>query len=565
MRPLCCPLLLVFCLAACAVRSPAPLDAGQHLGKPAATLAAPALTPVAPALPRPQPLRKQETYSLVVSDVDIRSLLFALGRDARMNVDVHPELNGRVTINALNQTLPQLMTRLARQVPLRWSVDAGVLHVEPDAPYLQTYKVDYLNVRRAVKSSVAIANTVSSTGGSVAGGKAAATPACGMSGSNASCTLLDYSSDSQFWSRLEHNLQAMLGLSASPAAPAEATRPAPAAADGRLVVVNPETGLVLVRASQRDQQKVAAFLAQMQLAAQRQVLIEATIVEVTLGDQYQAGVDWSRIATGQGWSFGQNLLGQNLAGAPAAGIVFQSSQFELTVKLLEQFGRTRVLSSPKLIALNNQTAIMKVVEEQVYFSLELDEDKNSDGEVTGRNITSTLHTVPVGLVMQVTPQIADSGLVALNVRPTITNVSAYVEDPAVALIAASSNTAVKSLVPVLQVREFDSTLNVPSGQVAVLGGLIQDAIKTSRQGVPGLSRLPTLGDLFSFRDDKAGKSELVVFLRPLQIREASVNGDLAAFKGYMPDADFMIGSGDHTLSAYQAGAVPLPAPLRERP
>ncbi|WP_162143318.1 type II secretion system protein GspD [Chitinilyticum aquatile] len=623
--------LFIFLLAGCASRNPVPMGPGQDLAAAETVKAAgqiPSPIQLAPELPKPRPARKQESYSVVVSNVAVQDLLFALARDAKINADIHPGVSGMVTLNALNQTLPQIMERLAAQVPMRWSVEQGVLHVKPDEPYVQTYKIDYLNIARTVKSNVSISNSVSSTGGSVASDSGSqATASCGTAGSNSSCTMLDYSSENQFWVRLEKNLKEILGVDPiaistgkigdvssldkvanrqdkATVVTADSEREVAGknrqqtsvekvqdqsqqtlAALFRLqteelermaefqlkqariqreeykrsnqVVINPETGLVLVRASHKDQQKVAEFLAQMQSSAQRQVLIEATIVEVTLGDKYQAGVDWAKLASGgSGWSFGQKMLGQNMSSAPYGGIFFSSNNFDLTVKLLEQFGRTRVLSSPKIIALNNQTAVMKVVEEQVYFTIKATPGQSDNGVISQPTYESELHTVPIGLVMQVTPQIADSGAISLNVRPTITNVSSYVADPAVAILAANSGSTVQSLIPVTQVREFDSTLKVPSGQTAVLGGLIQDAIKTDRQGIPVLSRIPTVGDLFSYRDDKASKSELIIFLRPVLVRDASMNGDFANLKGYLPGSDFFQSPQDFDLSAYQAGAVP---------
>ncbi len=154
---------------------------------------------------------------------------------------------------------------------------------------------------------------------------------------------------------------------------------------------------------------------------------------------------------------------------------------------------------------------MKVVDEQVYFTLELAEDRNKDGDINRRQYTSKLHTVPIGLVLQVLPQISTDGVIALNVRPTITNIRSWVDDPAVKLLAREGSTPVSSQVPVLQVRELDATLRVRSGQWAVLGGLIQESQQLQRNGVPGLSRLPGLGDLFSYRDDQVRRVELVVF------------------------------------------------------
>lgn len=570
----------------------------------AAAQAIPPLARPIPSLAKPIASPKLETYSVVVSQLDVHDLLFALARDARINVDVSPGVSGVVTLNAINQTLPQILDRLARQVDLRWTMENGVLNITPDSPVMKIYHIDYFNLSRNMKSTLNILNSVKSVSeDSAANG-------------STSFSSIDSESQNQFWKRLEANLKEILDVKAESAAATTALNTAKIAqlgqqaaqkivpqsidasaalavvdkaakldktlaqtekmqaetaalqmrpsvdtkpVDANFVVINPETGTITIRASSKAQAKVAEFLASIQASAQRQVLIEATIVEVVLSDQYQAGVDWSQIANGAGWTFGQSLIGANLSSAPLSLISYKSTNFNATVKMLEQFGKTRVLSSPKITALNNQPAVMKVVEELVYFTMNVTQStSDSNGIITPPTYESVLRTVPVGLVMQVTPQISASGMISMSIRPTITNVSGYVEDPAVAIIAAQTGTNLKSLVPELQVREFDSTLKIASGQVAVLGGLIQDKQTNQRQGLPGLSRIPLLGDAFSYRDDKVRKIELVVFLRPMVVKENGQDDRLGGLKSYLPSDDFFNSLQDQNLSAFQSGLIPLP-------
>ena len=609
---LCCVLLLNGCSTSNGLT---PLSSG-HLTMPTgpsvpagATLSdayqpIPALARPIPVLAKPIASPKLETYSVVVSQLEVHDLLFALARDARINVDVSPGVHGLVTLNAINQTLPQILDRIARQVDLRWTMENGVLNITADSPMVKTYHVDYFNLSRNMKSTLTILNSV----------KSIATDSAIDSG-NGSTSFSSIESESQnlFWQRLETNLKQILDIKIdTPVAqtklntskiallsqqaaqkissnPTDASsvlavvdkaarldktlaqtekaqaetlalqaRPEPEAKplESNLVVVHPETGTITIRANSKAQAHVAQFLASIQASAQRQVLIEATIVEVVLSDQYQAGVDWAQIASGAGWSLGQSLLGSSLAAAPVSLISYRSGNFNATVKLLEQFGKTRVLSSPKITALNNQTAVMKVVEELVYFTINVTPATANTNGNTPATYESQLHTVPVGLVMQVTPQIAESGMISMSVRPTITNVSGYVADPAVAILAAQSNTQIQSLVPELQVREFDSTLKIASGQVAVLGGLIQDKQSNKRQGVPGLSRVPWLGDAFSYRDDKVSKIELVVFLRPIVVKGHPQDAGMGGFE--LPTAQFFNTVNEHNLSAFQSGLIPLP-------
>ncbi len=604
--------IVVWTMTGCSTSSGLTPLSDAHITAPpkneATAVAIPPLARPIPTLAKPMASPKLETYSVVVSQLDVHDLLFALARDARINVDVNPGVTGVVTLNAINQTLPQILDRIARQVDLRWTMENGVLIITPDSPTMKIYHIDYFNLSRNMKSTLNILNSVKSV-----------SEDSGGSGTNGSTSFssIDSESQNQFWKRLESNLKEILDIKAETSTantalnttknaqlaqqaaqkivsqtgdasaalsavdkaakldktlaqtekmqaetaalqmrPVVETKPV----EANFVVLNPETGTITIRASSKAHSKVAEFLASIQSSAQRQVLIEATIVEVVLSDQYQAGVDWTKIADGAGWSFGQDLIGANLSTAPLSLISYKSTNFNATVKMLEQFGKTRVLSSPKITALNNQPAVMKVVEELVYFTMNVTQStSDTNGVITPPTYESVLRTVPVGLVMQVTPQISASGMISMSIRPTITNVSGYVEDPAVAIIAAQTNTNLKSLVPELQVREFDSTLKIASGQVAVLGGLIQDKQSNQRQGVPGLSRIPWLGDAFSYRDDKVRKIELVVFLRPMVVKENGQDDRLGGLKSYLPSDDFFNPVQDKDLSAFQSGLIPMPS------
>ena len=312
------------------------------------------------------------------------------------------------------------------------------------------------------------------------------------------------------------------------------------------MIANPEAGVISVRATSRQHEKVQEFLDQVVGSAKRQVLIEATIVEVTLSDEYQSGVDWSRIAQGgNGFSISQTLstgVARSTNGSPPILLSYVNPTARIggniaaAISLLSAFGDTKVLSSPKIMALNNQTALLKVVDETVYFTTDVRiTEPIQNGSPGTRTFTTTLHTVPVGVVMSVTPQIGDNDDVSLNVRPTVSRISSFVNDPTPALQGVTN---VVNRIPLIQVRELESILRVPSGQTVVLGGLMQDNQAIKRDGVPLLSRLPIVGDAFSFRNDTSGKTELVIFLRPIVIREANLGNTLDNYRGLLPDDTF---------------------------
>ena len=476
-----------------------------------------------PFVPLPGPGAPVETYSVVVDRVPVGELLFALARDAEINVDVHPEVSGRVTLNAVDQTLPQLLDRIAHQVRLRYEKRADTLLILPDRPFLRLYKLDYVNVARDTTS-----DTLTSIAVATAQGEGAA---------NTSATRVNNVSSARVW----ENLVLALREIASPAPGTDGKDPR------ETVIANPESGVIMVRADGRQHDLVAAYLDTVMASLHRQVLIEATIVEVQLSDHFQAGVDFQRFAEGSGLRI-RNVTGTGIreAASGVTGLLLEyvggggdgSPDLSVAVRLLEAYGDTRVLSSPKLMALNNQTAVLKVVDNEVYFSVEVKEEEDAEsGDVT-QEVRSTVNTVPVGLVMNVTPQISDADAVSLNIRPTITRIREFVNDPGVAIVAARLGAAAAKTtvnrVPVVQVRETETMMRVGSRQVAVLGGLMQDQRTRADDGTPGLSRLRVLGPLFGFRDRRFVKTELVIFIRATVIRTPSVAGELRAFRAFLP-------------------------------
>ncbi len=469
-------------------------------------------------LPAPTVQEGPELFSVVVQDVSVRELLFAIARDAGVNIDVHPGVIGTVSINAIDQTFPQLLERIGRQVDMRWSMNAvnGVM-VEPDSPYLQSYRVDYVNVSRESNTEFNVANAITAIGNASSSG----------SGTNNSVATLDQSSNNNFWSTLTANLAAIMGETGGEEGDGVSS-----------IISSPESGLVTVRATSRQHREIRQFIDTIRTRSLYQVMIEATVVEVTLSDRYQAGVDWALISRNNGEvDYLQSLTGLNLNDAPATMLTIDKSAgadgVGATMKMLSEFGDIRVLSSPKIMALNNQAAMLRVVDNKVFFTIEVTPGTPATDTTaaTPALYTSTINTVPVGFVLSVTPQISENDQVTLNVRPTISRILRYVNDPSPALTDAN----VVNAIPEIQIREIESILKVFSGQTAVLGGLMQDSLDTNTSGLPGLSKLPGLGNLFSYRDDTASKTELIVFIRPVVIKQPSLDGDLEQYREFLPN------------------------------
>jgi general secretion pathway protein D len=542
---------------------------------PAPKVAGEILTPVRTssfAVPAPKPTLKPQTYSVVVNEVPVKELLMALARDTRQNIDIHPGLAGLVSINAIDETLPAILERVGKQVNMRVRRESGVIVVQPDTPYLKTYRVNYVNMERDSESRIgvsgAIATTTGGDGGSGGGGS---------QGANQSQTTVNTKSQNHFWELLGDNIRSILAstraLSRSAddkAARSEALRAqreeriaqaeavaragtnAPAlykaAFEGRSrdlpgdakqsIMVNPVAGTMSVLATEGQHRLVQQHIDSVMRSVQRQVMIEATIVEVKLSDAYQAGVDWSRLPVTGGLSFTQSLLGGfgtglNQSGANSFQVGYLNPDSDVgnisgAVKLLEEFGNTRVLSSPKLMALNNQTALLKVVDSVVYFEVSSDTTLNETS--TTVSVNTTAKTVSVGVVMGVTPQINEDCRVTLTVRPTVSRVLRFKEDPNPLLV-------IPNLVPEVATREMESVLQVGTGQTVVLGGLMQDDVTQNREQIPGADGLARLGEFFRFRDNRAVKSELVVFLRPTVITNPSLDSDeLKMFQRFLPQA-----------------------------
>ncbi|MDK2123164.1 pilus (MSHA type) biogenesis protein MshL [Parachitinimonas caeni] len=617
--------LLALCLTTGCVTSPIDVTRGRHIDpSPSRTGEAPKPIDQPIYLPAPKPSPKAETYSVVVTNTPVRELLFALARDAKINVDVHPLVSGRVTINALNQTLPQLLSRISQQVDMHYSLEGNVLQVRPDQAFLKTYKVDYVNMSRSLKGTVTIATTLAAAGGGVTRGNPSSTTECGGKLENCSLTEVTNAAENKFWERLNEGIRNILDssnkvsatqkeqmealeaaeagksvelsvrkaekdkqereerlkaaqavASAGAGAPAllsqvlgndakaagkDSTKPQQADANKEKdpnVTIHPETGIVTVNATHRQHEKIQEFINLITESARRQVMIEATIVEVELNDQYQAGVDWSRVGdtTDNQANIAQVITAASLQTAPVTILSYTKKASSLlrgdltaTVRLLEQFGKAKVLSSPKIMALNNQPAILKVVDEKVYFTTAVEVREATSTSPERREYKSEIHTVPVGVVMNVTPQISNDDTVSINVRPTISRIIGYRPDPGPRL----GGSGFDNQIPEIQVREIESTLKLSNGQVAVLGGLIQDSVQDLRNGVPFLSRVPGIGELFAARNDVGKKNELVIFIRPTIVRDPSLNTDLKEYAKYQPQNDFFEKKEDE-ISVFKSG------------
>lgn len=478
-------------------------------------------------------------YSVSAIEVPVADLLFNLAKDAGKQLDLSSEVQGVITINAINQPLESIMERIVDQVGATYEIAYGTIRIKLDKPYWKSYEIDYVNVIKNIKDLTVMKMSV---------GNVSKNNRSNSNTNQASEFTLESSAIHDFWDALQENIASMarLDFPVLKNDQKQTAQPDDTEARAKLsfvsksrkpfqnVVVNREAGMLSVYTTVKKHQQVKNYLDSSLNRTNKQVLIEATVVEVELSDQYQAGVDWSAVNSNSGGSsnISQSLLGTNLSKEPSFSINLSSIgtwNFNLGIKMLQQFGDAKVLSSPKIMAMNNQAALLKVVNNEVYFTVEVNRESATASSAGVTTYETTVHTVPVGFMMHVTPFISEDEI-SLNIRPTLSRIVGYVNDPNPDL--AREN--IESKVPIIQEREMDSVLRLRNRQTAIIGGLIQDTHDNQRQGVPGLSDLPWIGDLFSYRDDTVKKSELIIFIRPIIVTNPDVDyGDLQTFKPLM--------------------------------
>ena len=469
------------------------------------------------------PLPKKKVSVSLTEATPLRDVLIELGREGQINMEVDPRVEGGVIFSAHKQPFDVVLPRLCALAGLRYTIDGDFVRIEPDDPFQQTYALDYPSLSRKTTSEVSIATNVFDV--DVAGGNTSGTASRSHGGTdNNSVSKIAGSSDADFWSEVEKSLPHVLASVKKPARTAKAGGDEGEKKETTFSL-DRQAGLISVFGTSRQHEAVQNYLSRLRAKVTAQVLIEARIVEVELADGFQSGVNWSALfkdSLNLAANFGSAGAGAAMTTASTglftAGL--DTGDFSGILNLVRTFGTTRVLSSPRLTVMNNQTAVLKVARNEVYFltSAQFPTNVNASGVATNGNpvFSSTPRTVPVGLVMTVQPAInSETGRVTMTLRPTISRVVDRVSDPSIGLNAAyaDAKTTVQSQIPVLAVREMDSVLQLQSGEVAVMGGLMQDSSENQDQGVPPFDSVPVLGNLAKSRDNQGKTSELVILLR----------------------------------------------------
>ncbi|WP_321530193.1 pilus (MSHA type) biogenesis protein MshL [uncultured Desulfuromonas sp.] len=475
----------------------------------------------------------QPRFDVVAEQVEARAFFAGLVTDTPTNLVVHPDVEGTITLHLKNVTLEEVLTIVRDVYGFHYRAIAGGYQILPNNIQTQIFEVDYLTLKRSGHSLTRVnSGQVSAVSNDNNGNdNDSNSNSSSNSTTSSSGSRITTVSESDFWSGLQQALQSLVGHE-----------------NGRGVIVQPQAGLVVVRALPQELQMVTDYLNRTQITLQRQVILEAKIIEVELKDGYQTGINWaglihngSNTATigqvGGGTYFsdgaselaGTNPLVDGLVTSAFGGVfstTLQFDDFEAFIEAVKSQGDVQVLSSPRISTLNNQKAVIKVGTDEFFVT-----DISSD-TVTGTTTTTTpdITLTPFfsGIALDVTPQISGQGRVTLHVHPTVSEVVDQTKVITVAGQAQSLPLAFSS------VRESDTIVEARSGQVVVIGGLMKNSDTREGAGVPLLGDIPGLGHLFRHQKNSTSKSELIILLKPQVVeRDTDWNTDIEAARQRM--------------------------------
>jgi general secretion pathway protein D len=447
----------------------------------------------------------QKASLLLNENLSVKSVLYETAKRLNINFQMEPAVDSRIIFQAKDKPFIEILDAVCDMADLRYTISRGLVKVERDAPYSATYDVQFLNLSRDSENKISITTEVNSSSGN--GLDVKDNP---QSDSN---VLIKAKSD--FWSELEEGLKIIVGAESK---------------DVKKYSVNKQAGIVTILGNSKTQRNVKEYITKIKDSTMSQVLIEAKIIEVYLKNEYRRGINWGllsgRFRMGSG-SFNNSGNGINNIGSHGEAIKFMydSSRkgypdMNTIVGALEEFGSTRTISNPRITAMNNQAAVLKVAQNHVYFKLNYEKnyvnDTNNRQEVS---VSSDIKTVPLGLVMFVQPSIdMSTRTVTLFLRPTITKLASSVNDPAVNIAMKNSATGViedgdRSKIPITEVREVASILKLNDGEVAVLGGFMEVRSSKNKSGIPGFKDIPIAGELVSSNGMGDEIVELVILIK----------------------------------------------------
>jgi len=429
-------------------------------------------------------------FNISLHEIEARDFFMGLVIGTDENMLVHPDVDGTISLTLKNVTIAQVMDAVQKVYGYDYRKSGLGYIVYPSTIQTRIFKLNRLDIEREgeSKTSVTSGQNNSSTEDE------SNTSSSDNASSGSSSSWIKTSSKSDFWQDVEVAINSIIAI--DPQASAK---------------INPHVGTVVVRAKPMQLREVEQFINITQNQLSRQVILEAKIIEIILDDNHQSGIDWQEVAdTYAGATPLFNRLG---AVSDNAGIKFTDY-----VKMLDTQGKTNILSSPRISTLNNQKAIIKVGSDEFFIS----NVTSSSGGSTGATGSTTINVPTVelssffsGIALDVTPQINDDNYVTLHIHPSITRVQSKNLDFELDGEKSSFPMALNTM------RESDSIVRAKNDQVIVIGGLMQEATAEGKDGVPFLSRIPGLGNLFRTNSQSTQKSELVILLKPTIIENNS--------------------------------------------
>ena len=466
-------------------------------------------------------LLAEKRLEIAASEVQARDFFAALVDDSSYSIAVHPDLEGTITLNLKEVTVQEALDVIEELYGFDIRRQGNIIQVYAAGMRTETMPLDYLFVSRSGTSSTNVnsggvsendpnssgsSNNSNSSNSSNSSNNQNNNGQNGQSSNGGSGTNIYTSNESNYWEELKENLASLIGVTSENSSDSQ----------GRSVIVSPQAGLVTVRALPSELAAVKKFLSDSQEHLRRQVIIEAKIMEVTLNDDYQQGVKWDQVlsdvgSTNLAFQTTGNVVGNAISATLGgiSGLSFTNADFSGVIELLSTQGNVQVLSSPRITATNNQKAVIKVGEDE-YFVTEV-----SATTTTGTATTTTpeIELTPFfsGIALDVTPQIDKNGEVILHVHPSVTLTDEQTKTIRIGEDDYSLPLAQSS------VRESDTIIRAKSGEIVVIGGLIETRKEDLESKTPLLGDIPFLGELFKSKSETTQKKELIIMLKPIVV------------------------------------------------